>query len=277
MLGLGEDAENQVTGYAARHLQTMPSLAEEAYKSETSDFPICRLHPLGRLAVIIWKLTEIRRKYAAVGASKKTIDETFGDISLRQRLYFQKTGRVGLTRADCFWLRHLARVNIFKLGVLQYQPMVMTYLEKRADGSPFFEITESQKARLPEGTPVLNVHIQHGANLGQAQVTDSLQAARRFFSDFLTVTQFGAMVCFSWMLHSGLRELLPADSRILQFAANFEVVSETPDNHQAVERIFGRRYRRKADYPQQTSLQRAALRDLSKLGFALGIIYLDFD
>lgn len=253
----------------------MADLAEKAYEGEGHNFPICRLHPLGRLAVIAWKLTEIRRKYEDYGISAEIIRDTFSDIFLRQCLFYQKTGKVGLSCADGIWLRHIASAQIFKLGVLQYQPIKMFYLENHENGSPFFVISDDQKAKLPVGTPVLNVHIQTGADLAVERVADSLQMAKNFFAKVFPETPFRAMVCYSWLLHSGLKDLLPPNSRILLFAENFEVVSETGDNQQAVERIFGRRYRRRANYPQQTSLQRNTLRDPAKLGYALGIIYLD--
>ena len=274
-LALGEEAEAALTGYARRHLSRMGSLAESAYESETRDFPICRLHPLGRLAILVWKLAEIRRRYEALSVNPEIIADTFNDITLRQRLYHQSTGKVGLSRADCVWLRHLANAQIFKLGVLQYQVWEMFYLETYEDGRSFFTISEAQKTRLPAGTPVLNVHIQTGAELKPERVAESIQMARDFFKEVLPGTRFRAMVCYSWLLHSGLQNLLPPGSRILRFAKNFEVISESGDNKQAVERIFGRFYRHKADFPQQTSLQRAAYRDLSKLGYSLGIIYLD--
>lgn len=274
-LGLNEETEDSVLRFARRYLKRISGLAEEAYKGEVPDFPICRLHPLGRLAVIVWKLAEIRGKYQELGIPERIITDTFNDITLRQRLFYQQEGKVGLSRADCIWLRHLANAQIFKLGVLQYQPMKMFYLETRTDGSPFFGISDSQKSRLPVGTPVLNVHIQTAADLAPERVAQSLQQAKDFFPLVFPGTQFRAMVCYSWLLHSGLQDLLPPDSRILHFAANFEIVSETGDDRQAVERIFGRRFRSREDYPQQTSLQRAALRDPSKLGYALGVIYLD--
>jgi hypothetical protein len=274
-LGLGEEAEASLLGFTMRNVRRMGNLAVSAYESETHDFPICRLQPLGRLAVIFWKLTEIRRSYEALGVSAGVIDDTFSDISLRQRLIFQNTGKIGLSRADCIWLRHLVKAQIFKLGVLQFQPTRMFYLENYQDGSPFFVVSDDQKVRLPAGSSVLNVHIQTGADLKPEPVVESFQMARGFFKEVFPGTSFRAMVCYSWLLHSGLQDLLPPGSRILRFAAHFEVVSETGDKRQAVERIFGKSYRRKADYPQQTSLQRAAYRDLSKLGYALGIIYLD--
>ncbi len=274
-LGLGEEAEASLTGFARRHLGRMKDLAERAYEGNVPDFPICRHHPLGRLAVLIWKLAEIRRSYEALGVNPEIIADTFSDITLRQRLYFQNTGKIGLSRTDCVWLRHLVNVQIFKLGVLQYQPTRMFYLETYEDGSPFFVISEAQKSRLPAGTPVLNAHIQTGADLEPERVAESLQMARDFFKEIFPGTHFRTIVCYSWLLHSGLQDLLPPNSRILQFAKNFEVISESGDKRQAVERIFDRRYRRKADYPQQTSLQQVAYRDLSKLGYALGIFYLD--
>jgi len=274
-LGFDEEAETLVTGYAQRHIKQMPLLANNAYSGEGYDFSICHLHPPGRLAVMVWKLSEIRRRYEDCGVSAEIIQDTFSDVALRQRLFFQNNGKVGLSRADCVWLRHLANAQIFKLGVLQYQVWKMFYLETYEDGRPFFAISETQKARLPAGTPVLNVHIQKGADLRQENVTASLRMAGAFFARVFPETRFRAMVCYSWLLHSGLKALLPTSSRILGFAENFEIISESADSTQAVERIFGKRYRRKADHPQQTCLQREALQHPSRLGYALGVIYLD--
>ncbi len=264
-----------VAGHAERHRKQMADLVKGAYEGEVPDFPICRLHPLGRLAVIVWKLAEIRREYEAYGVWAAVIDDTFSDITLRQRLFFHNTGKVGLSRADCVWLRHLANAQIFKLGVLQFQPTNMYYLEYHGNGRLFFVISDAQKARLPAGTPVLNVHIQTGANLEPERVAESFRTAREFFKEVYPGTHFRAMVCYSWLLHSGLKDLLPPNSRILRFAENFEVIIETTDQRQAIERIFGKRYKRKRDFPQKTSLQQAALQQPSKLGYALGIIYLD--
>jgi len=273
-LGFSGEAEALVASFALRHLRRMDFLAKNAYAGPAPDFPICRFHPLGRLAVIIWSLAEIRSKYEELNVSAEIIKDTFSDIALRQRLFYQKTGKVGLSREDCVWLRHLANVQIFKLGVLQYQPTRMFYLEKYEDGRPFFMISDAQKALLPAGTPVLNMHIQNGADLSPDLVDRSFQMAKDFFARVFPGTKFRAMICYSWLLHTGLKDLLPPGSKILRFAGNFKVVSETGDKRQAVERIFGKRFRRKADYPQQTSLQRAALRNPSSLGYALGVIYI---
>jgi len=113
-LGLDEGAETALLGYARRHRRRMSAL----YTGDVPNFPICGLHPLGRLAVLIWKLAEIRACYEALGVPAEIIQETFSDVTLRQRLFFQKTGKYGLSRSDCVWLRHLAGANIFKLGVL---------------------------------------------------------------------------------------------------------------------------------------------------------------
>jgi len=274
-LGFSIETETEIIRYVRRNLRRMDDLARRAYEGEVTDFPICRLRPLGRLGVLIWKLTEIRRQYESTGVPAAVIDDTFSDIILRQKLFWQKNGRVGLSRTDCVWLRHLVNAKIFKLGVLQYQMFKMLYLEQGKGGSEMFMISETQKERLPAGVPVLNVHIQEGADLSPELVAGSLQTAKEFFTRYFPVTQFKALICYSWLLHSGLKDLLPSDSRIIQFAKNFEVISQTNDDTQAIERIFGKRFRRKADYPQETRLQRGALRDRSKLGYALGVIYLD--
>jgi hypothetical protein len=94
-LALGSDANASVIGYAQRHLCQMADLAESAYAGEVPDFPICRLHPLGRLAVLVWKVAEIREEYENLGVSEEIINDTFSDIALRQRLFYKKPPRSG--------------------------------------------------------------------------------------------------------------------------------------------------------------------------------------
>jgi len=86
-LDLGEEAEASVASFARRHLRRMADLAEKAYEGEGPNFPICRLHPLGRLAVIVWKLAEIRRKYEDYGISAEIIRDTFSDIGILSAIF----------------------------------------------------------------------------------------------------------------------------------------------------------------------------------------------
>lgn len=271
MLQLDEEANGALLGYAQRNLDRMAVLAGAAYQGEIPEFPICRLMPLGRLAVLVWKLGEIKARYQEMGVDEGVVRETLADIALRQRLYFEKTAKVGVAKGDCIWFRHLVNRQIFKLGVLQFQPFEMLYLEEKGDGTTWFSFSEAQKKRLPAGSPVLNVHIQKGADLDLDKVVRSFELAKSFFEKHMPETKFEAFVCYSWLLHPGLGQLLEKESRIVRFAEQFELIGQVCDREQALERIFGKRYRARKDAPQETRLQKAALRDLSKLGYACGV------
>lgn len=271
-LNLNQAARDELRNFAFRNWKRMASLSAHAYQGEIPDFPICRLKPLSRLAVWVWKLSEIRQKYLALGVPEAVFSDTAADISLRQRLFFEKTGTPGLGRGDCIWFRHIENAQIFKLGVLQFQPFEMLYLEKKADGSDWFSISDRQKVSLPAGSHVVNVHIQKGADLDPEKLAESFALARSLFTKLYPGVKFNAFVCYSWLLHPGLKELLPEHSRILKFADFFEIISVSGDREQAIERIFGKRFRSRAEYPQETSLQIAALAKMDMLGYAIGVV-----
>ena len=275
VLELEENAKAEVRAFVGRNAGRMEDLAKEAWQGEHPDFPICKLKPLSRLAVLIWKLEEIWQKYQAVGIERLVFVDSASDIALRARIYFDKTGKVGLSKDDCVWLRHLVNVQIFKLGVLQFQPFQMLYLDEDDTGESWFNYIDGIKERLPEGRPVLNVHIQKGADLSPEKVAESFSLARAFFRKHFPERQIEAFVCFSWLLDPFLGRILLGESRIVQFGSNFEVIGWAKDNNQAVERIFGKRWRKKSDFPQETSLQKAALEHLKDLQYTCGIIWID--
>jgi hypothetical protein len=67
--------------------------------------------------------------------------------------------------------------------------------------------------------------------------------------------------------------LLDNDSNIIKFAKRFEIVSEVHDINQAIFDIYGKRFRKKTDYPNYTSLQRKALIHPEYLGYSCGLFY----
>ncbi len=275
VLELDEIAKAEVRAFVGRNAERMDALANEAWHGDVPDFPICKLKPLSRLAVLIWKMEEIWQKYQAAGVDRKVFVDSANDIALRARIYFEKTGKVGLSKQDCIWLRHLVNGQIFKLGVLQFQPYQMLYLDVNDKGETWFNYVDGIKERLPEGRPVLNVHIQKGADLSPEKVTESFSLARTFFREYFTEMQFDAFVCFSWLLDPFLGRILPVESRIVRFGSIFEIIGWAKDNNQAVERIFGKCWRKKSDFPQDTSLQKAALKHLKDLQYTCGIIWFD--
>lgn len=265
-----QDALRIDTAFSEREA-TYRRWAETAYDGEVPDFPICRRMPLERLVCVLVKLVELRGRYAEKGIDEDVFFATASDVRLHQRLYFEKTGQLGLSRSDVIWLRHLFGCRLFQLGSLQFQMLPMIYLDQEGCGEDYMRYAPEQKERLPAGSPVINVHIPHGADLSPQAVEESFSYAAAFFARHFDY-HARAFLCCSWLLYPGMRPLLPPHSNIAQFAARWTIIGEAKDASEAISRIYGGRRGKTADYPQRTSLQRAALHHFSCLGEAYGII-----
>ena len=228
-------------------------------------YPICRLNPAERLAV--WGLLAGKAAgvYTCRGIPEEIIWASLSDIGLRVRVYEQEHGRPGLSKEDVIWFRHLVYGELFQLGALQFQPFQMLYLDEEGCGEAYMTFLRKP---LKTGSPVLNVHIPAGADLSEDAVTKAFGQAEQFFSAFFPEFHPEAFLCYCWMLYPGLEKLLPGESRIRRFAAQFDVIGTADDPENAVQRIFGNT---KDRYAQDTTLQRAAAGRLECLGEACGI------
>lgn len=226
----------QTTHAALRLLRARPQAFAEKMRPKT---------PAEKLALAADMARQLEDVYSRWGISPRIYWDTFEDIALWEREFFARTGEHGLTEFD--WIcRHLD-MRLFRLGSLQFEPLAS--LPAAAAG-----------LRLEEGELLLNVHIPKGADLSEAARRDSLAQALKFWNCSSAVC-----LCDSWLLGPELQNLLPAGSRIKQFAAEFAILSANPESPQAVQRIFGQ-----ADpaafLEKGSSLQRAAARHLAEGG-----------
>ena len=162
-------------------------------------------------------------------------------------------------------------VAIFKIGSLQFQPFQMIYLDAETVGEPYMSFTEEQKKTLPEGTPVLNCHIQQGADLSPESVDFSFRMAKDFFTEHFPKERYKAFLCYSWLLYPPMLKRLREDSNIKQFADRFSIIGDCLDSEQAREFLFSDGTRKEIS-GKATSLQKLALQHPKELGFACGII-----
>lgn len=268
-LGFPYGTEAAIRGEIRRDPERIRTLAEEAYQGEAFDFPLCASEPLTRLAVVAYLLTEKYDVYRIKGASDAVVLATFQDVSLRAGLYQDKNGEVGLAKDDVIWFRHIMNADIFQFGALQFQPFKMIYLDEETIGEPYMTFTREQKERMPAGSPVINCHIQRGADLDARMVSQSLEEAMRFFAEHFPAVVFRAFFCASWLLYPPMVARLSPDSRIRQFAERFTVIGCCGDSEQALENLFdgGRKLPSGG-----TSLQRMALEHPDWFGFACGVM-----
>lgn len=248
---------------------TVEVLADKAYQGEDFQFFLCDQVPAVRLAVITCLLVEKYEEYRARGISDSIIFDTFQDVTLRAEIYFQKTGRAGLEKDDVIWFRHIMNVEIFKIGSLQFQPFQMVYLD-----DDYFYMIYSTNAQelLPCGCPVLNCHVQRGADLHIEAVEDSFQRAKKFFAQIDPETEYKAFLCYSWLLYPPMIKALSPSSHIRQFAEKFQIIGTSRNSDQAMENLFSGKEKRLT--PDSTSLQRMALKQEERFGFGCGVILL---
>lgn len=271
-LHYNNDIEDAVLQKICEGGKDLEEISRSAYQGEDFDFALCRRMPLTRLAVVTYLLLRKYDDYKAKGTPDKIIFDTFRDVSLRAGSYYEKTGKVGISKGDVIWFRHIMNGVIFKIGSLQFQPFEMIYLDEETIGEPYMTFTMEQKESLPAGSPVINCHIQQGANLSPDVVEGSFQSARRFFSTYFKA-KYKAFLCYSWLLYPPMVKCLPLKSNIKQFADRFAIIGSINDPEQALEYLFGQEG--KKELPSDaTTLQRLAFDRVEMFGFACGIITL---
>ncbi len=92
-----------------------------AYLGECTDYPIVMCNPLDRAVILCCCLEAVYARYKSAGLPEEIIRSTFSDISLRLDIYQKKHGKVGLSKEDVIWFRHIWNCEMFQIGSLQYQ------------------------------------------------------------------------------------------------------------------------------------------------------------
>lgn len=244
-------------------------IAKVAYQGEDFDFVLCKSTALTRLVVMNYLLLQKYDEYKLKSIPDNIIFDTFKDVSLRASLYHKKTNEVGISEDDVIWFRHIINIGIFKIGSLQYQPFKMIYLDEETIGEPYMIFGKEQKEALPNGTPVINCHVQHGADLCSDSIDKSLDIAKDFFDRYFPTLQYKAFICYSWLLYPPMVRHLSEKSNIKQFANRFSIIGSCNDSDQAIKNIF--EYENKNTHINETTLQKMASDNIELFGYACGI------
>ena len=189
------------------------------------------------LLLYILLAMDAKQEYEKRGIAQQIYYDTFSDITVWEAEHFAKTQQHGLMEYD--WLPTHCRMELFRLGRLQFQPIA------------FPQELRTLVHSVPNET-VLNVHIPKGPSLTQENTEDAYRQAAAFFR-----LQPLCFVCESWLLSPALPMLVKPQAGILLFKNRFTPLCNVNDR-QAEERIFGDLCDDPADYPQNTSLQKSA-------------------
>ena len=198
---------------------------------------------------------DLYEEYKLRGIDDSVYYDTFSDIQIWCMECQRQFGEYGIEEYG--WLKEHVRLQLFRLGRLQFQPYPMK-CDVIVDGK-----------KISKNQIVLNVHIPAGEPLDNNKVEESFALARRFFRGVAPV-----FICHTWMLEPKLAHILKPESNIMQFQSHFYIYQLDPESRQAEERIFQTVSSNYSEYPETTGLQRSAKHYLlagHRLGSAYGI------
>jgi len=208
------------------------------------------------LCVYLLLAVKAHEKYADSDICDRVYFDTMSDIAVWAENCRQWDGVWGISESG--WLTRHVRLGIFKLGRLQFEPVVFEDNDVSFDGRA-----------IKKGDPVINVHIQQNTPLDHDGCRASYKAAREFFGEG------SVFICESWLLEPELKTLLPETSNIIRFQNDFYVHKINKKSKQFIERVFGFNPGSFDEYPQQSSLQKKALillKSGKKLGEGHGVL-----
>lgn len=214
---------------------------------KTPDFRIRFLYYFSRLAC------ETYEHYRKLKIEDAVFWDTFYDLTLWCQNCREAYGEYGIDQYDWFF-RHI-ECTVFRLGRLEFE---------KAESE--WELHGARE--IKQGETVIYVHIPQGEKLDIRAVKDSFDKAYCFWGE-----QY-AYLCHSWLLYPGLAEIMSPQSNIIRFRNLFQVADTDFKEREGEWRIYGCLKDDALEYPENTSLQKAAKQYLlagNKLGNGIGI------
>lgn len=236
--------------------------------------PLLQLNPKNRMIESIAQLIHLRNRYKRKGIPLSYLYPSIYDLNYRIERYFKKHHVYGLSKRDIRWITPIFRAEIFDIGPLRFQMSYFSFAEIERSGHEYMHLSPKWKQAIPEGTPIITIHIMKNANITPEKVTKSFQEAVLFFERYFPAHDYELFVCRTWLLYEPLQELLGAHSNIVSFAKRFTIIAQNKNTKQALERIYGTSHLEQINQMEKTSrLQKKAYKKLHLIGEAAGIIH----
>lgn len=199
-----------------------------------------------------------KKEYEKLGIDDQIFMDTMKDIAI----WCENNHNKGLKNIG--WIKNHLKAELFKIGRLQYQIYPCKNKTLKYDKLPF-----------DYGDNLIYIHIPQGEKLWFGDCVISIKGAIKFFEDLFPNYSYTYFFCESWLLFEDNWMFMAPDSNILQFQSLFNIEYNVKNDHQAIERIFGKRHIIKKLYPQNTGLQHSTKEFLlhgGKLGEGIGTI-----
>lgn len=205
------------------------------------------------LAVMLKAAKVSEEKYTEIGISEEIFEETMKCFTRFVKESMVRGGKYYFNRE--WWTPRQLSLQLFRIGELEY------------------ELVEEK------GQKYIYLHIPSDADMDKSKLRDSYEQAKLFLKKYFPAYQDVPIRCESWLMSPALPQLLPENSRIIQFQQNFKVDETYPGENDYAEWV----YNIEGDVtgmdmtklPENTSLQRSMkqyLLDGGSVGTALATL-----
>ncbi|EKF50759.1 acyltransferase domain-containing protein [Lactococcus garvieae] len=159
-----------------------------------------------------------------------------------------------------FWTWRYTSGLIFRIQELEFERVAPPHKNKIA--------------RLA-GKKYISIHIPSDANLSHEIISKNYLAAKDFLKKHFPSYEQAPFVTSTWLLSPKLKEWLKEKSNLRLFASDYDLVKTNPDSDEGVPWVFNSISTDILNYPEETSLQKAAKKWMvsgGHIGSALGIL-----
>lgn len=242
------------------------------FAQEYETNPLMYVSDSDKLNDSLLELIHLKDEYIRKNIDLSIFYKTILDLNYRIDKYYKKYESYGLEADDLKWLSFIFRLEMFDIGTLRFQLFHLSYAEIERSGFETMNYPAEWKQKLPEGTPIVNVHILANTDLSKQSVSKSFELATMFFREHFNDHDYEYYFCRSWMTYPALKDLFSDTSNIVNFINLFENIAQHDNTTQALNRIYNTVNIEEIEaMEKQTSLQKKAYLNLDKLGVGLGI------
>ena len=266
--------ENHILSYVQKTFPTSyQTKFTKPFHQTVTENPLISLDSEERLFESLAQLLFLKEIYLEKEIPMKHFYHSIFDLNYRIDRFYHQRGVYGLTDSDLKWLSPLYRAEIFDLGSLRFQLSYFSYQEIERQTYQYMPLSQEWKEKIPEGTPIVMIHILKDADLRPNKVDESFNQARYFFDHYFPDHSYKYFVCRTWLLYRPMEYLLSPQSNIVSFAKKFNIIAQNKNNKQALDRIYGTSNLDKIkNMSKKSSLAQKAYKNLDFLGVAAGII-----
>lgn len=226
-----------------------------------------------RLIELDKRLKDMKQKYIENNLPMDLFQASQSDIIYRLNRFKELNGFDGISERDMLWLEDVFDAKFFNIGVLRFQIFTMKYELIERSGYDYIKLSSKAKERFKEGNTYINVHIAKDTNLDPRLVDESFEEARIFFNTYYKDLSIDYFICRTWLIDASLRDILPNDSKIVQFGKRFEPIARGLNSRQPFTRIYGTYDMNEIlKLKHTTTLQKEAYKHKDTLGVTFGCI-----